>query len=72
MKFNFERWGETILGAIVAVVAESEAAARLGASRVRVTYDDLPAVLDVDEALRPGAPVVRNTRLPPCPGSYSG
>lgn len=43
---------------IVAVVAESEAAARLGASRVKVTYDDLPAVLDVDEALQPGAPVV--------------
>jgi CO/xanthine dehydrogenase Mo-binding subunit len=43
---------------IVAVVAETEAAARLGASRVRVTYEELPAVLDVDEALLPGAPVV--------------
>ncbi|MFN8661293.1 MAG: molybdopterin cofactor-binding domain-containing protein [Thermomicrobiales bacterium] len=43
---------------IVAVVAKTEAAARLGASRVRVTYEELPAVLDVDEALLPGAPVV--------------
>ncbi|MEZ4561926.1 MAG: molybdopterin cofactor-binding domain-containing protein [Thermomicrobiales bacterium] len=43
---------------IVAVVAETEAAALLGASRVRVAYEDLPAVLDVDEALQPGAPVV--------------
>ncbi len=43
---------------IVAVVAETEAAALLGASRVKVAYEDLPAVLDVDEALLPGAPVV--------------
>ena len=43
---------------VVAVVAETEAAALLGASRVKVTYEDLPAVLDVDEALLPGAPVV--------------
>jgi CO/xanthine dehydrogenase Mo-binding subunit len=43
---------------VVAVVADTEAAALLGASRVKVTYEDLPAVLDVDEALQPGAPVV--------------
>lgn len=43
---------------IAAVVAESEAAAREGAARVRVDYDDLPAVFDVEEALRPGAPLV--------------
>lgn len=43
---------------IVAVVADTEAAARLGASRVKVTYEDLPAVLDVDEALLPDAQVV--------------
>ena len=43
---------------VVAVIAETEAAALLGASRIKVTYEDLPAVLDVDEALLPGAPVV--------------
>lgn len=43
---------------IVAVVAETEAAARAGASNVRVSYEDLPAVLDVEEALRPDAQLV--------------
>jgi CO/xanthine dehydrogenase Mo-binding subunit len=43
---------------ICAVVAETEAAAREGASRIRLTYRDLPAVLDVEEALRPETPVV--------------
>jgi len=43
---------------ICAIVAETEAAAREGASRVRVDYEDLPAVLDVEEALKPEAPVI--------------
>ncbi|GAA0949939.1 xanthine dehydrogenase family protein molybdopterin-binding subunit [Virgisporangium aurantiacum] len=43
---------------ICAVVAESEAAAYEGAARVGVTYDDLPAVFDVEEALKEGAPIV--------------
>ena len=43
---------------ICAVVAETERAALEGASRIRVEYEDLPAVLDVEEALRPDAPVV--------------
>ncbi len=43
---------------IVAVVAETEAAAREGASKVRVTYEDLPVVLDVEEALKPDAQLV--------------
>ncbi len=41
---------------IVAVVAETEAAAIEGASRVRVEYEDLPAVLDVEEALAAETP----------------
>jgi CO/xanthine dehydrogenase Mo-binding subunit len=43
---------------VVAVVAESEAAARAAAAMVRVDYEVLPAVLDVEEALAPGAPLV--------------
>ena len=43
---------------ICAVVAESEAAAYEGAARVRVAYEDLPAVFDVEEALKEGAPIV--------------
>ena len=45
--------------AICAVVAETEAAALEGAARVRVRYEDLPAVLDVAEAVADGAPVVK-------------
>jgi CO/xanthine dehydrogenase Mo-binding subunit len=43
---------------VVAVIAESEAAARAAAAKVKVDYDVLPAVLDVEEALKPGAPLV--------------
>jgi CO/xanthine dehydrogenase Mo-binding subunit len=43
---------------ICAVVAESEAAAHEGVARVRVDYEDLPAVFDVEEALAEGAPIV--------------
>lgn len=43
---------------IVAVVAETEAAAQAGAAAVVVEYEDLPAVFDVEEALKDGAPVV--------------
>ncbi|MFB4275446.1 xanthine dehydrogenase family protein molybdopterin-binding subunit [Nonomuraea sp. MTCD27] len=44
---------------IVAVVAETEDAAREGAARVVVDYTDLPAVLDVEEALADGAPIIK-------------
>nr|WP_221375446.1 molybdopterin cofactor-binding domain-containing protein [Actinoplanes polyasparticus] len=44
---------------IVAVVADSEAAAIEGAARVRVGYTELPAVFDVEEALAPDAPVIK-------------
>lgn len=43
---------------IVAILAESEAIAREAVVKVRVEYEVLPAVLDVEEALKPGAPLV--------------
>jgi CO/xanthine dehydrogenase Mo-binding subunit len=43
--------GEPILG----IVATSERAAREALDLVRVSYDPLPAVFDVEEALKPGA-----------------
>ncbi len=43
---------------VVAVLAETEAIAREAAARVRIDYEILPAVLDVEEALKPGAPLV--------------
>ncbi|MFJ2703789.1 molybdopterin-dependent oxidoreductase [Streptomyces sp. NPDC087428] len=43
---------------VAAVVADSEAAAEEGCRRVEVTYQVLPAVLDPEEAMLPGAPVV--------------
>ncbi|MGX9888421.1 molybdopterin-dependent oxidoreductase [Streptomyces sp. NPDC002276] len=45
---------------VAAVVADSEAAAEEGCRRVEVTYEILPAVLDPEEAMRPGAPVVHD------------
>ncbi len=43
---------------VLAVVAESERAAREAVAAVRVDYEPLPPVLEVEEALRPDAPVV--------------
>ncbi|ROQ59448.1 xanthine dehydrogenase molybdenum binding subunit apoprotein [Streptomyces sp. 840.1] len=43
---------------VAAVVADSEAAAEEGCRRVEVTYEVLPAVLDPEAAMLPGAPVV--------------
>ncbi|MEU6450709.1 molybdopterin-dependent oxidoreductase [Streptomyces sp. NPDC046979] len=45
---------------VAAVVADSEAAAEEGCQRIEVTYDVLPSVLDPEEAMRPGAPVVHD------------
>ena len=44
--------------AIVAIVAETEEAALEAVSRVRLDLEELPAVFDVEEALKPGAPIV--------------
>ncbi|MGY0020546.1 molybdopterin-dependent oxidoreductase [Streptomyces sp. YJ-C3] len=45
---------------VAAVVADSEAAAEEGCRRVEITYEVLPAVLDPEDAMRPGAPVVHD------------
>jgi CO/xanthine dehydrogenase Mo-binding subunit len=44
---------------ICAVLATSERAAIEGAARVKVDYEDLPAVFDVEEALAEGAQVIK-------------
>jgi CO/xanthine dehydrogenase Mo-binding subunit len=46
---------------VCAIVADSERAARDACAKVRVDWEPLPAVLDVEEALKPGAPVVNET-----------
>lgn len=51
---------------VVAIVAETEAQALAARALVRVEYDPLPAVFDVEAALEPGAPVVN----PTYPGNY--
>jgi CO/xanthine dehydrogenase Mo-binding subunit len=43
---------------VAAVIATSEAAARDAVKKVRVDWEVLPHVLDVEEAIKPGAPVV--------------
>jgi CO/xanthine dehydrogenase Mo-binding subunit len=43
---------------VVAILAETEAAAYEAVARVRLDLEELPAVFDTDEALAPGAPVV--------------
>lgn len=43
---------------VVAVVAESERQAFEAIAKINVDYEALPHVLDVEEAIRPGAPVV--------------
>ena len=49
---------------IVAVVAETEAAAEDGAARVRIDYEPLSAVSDLSEAASPDAPVIWPDGLP--------
>ena len=46
---------------IVAVVADSPREAYEAIAKVRVDYEPLPTVFDVEEALKPGAPVVNET-----------
>ncbi len=45
---------------VVAVVAETEAAAEEGCRRVAITYEMLPAVFDPEVAMRPGAPIIHD------------
>lgn len=44
--------------AVVAVLADTERAAHEAAAKVKVDYEILPAVFDMDEALKEGAPLV--------------
>lgn len=43
---------------VAAIIAETERQARDAVARVRVDWEELPAVLDVEDAIKPGAPVV--------------
>jgi CO/xanthine dehydrogenase Mo-binding subunit len=46
---------------VALVVAESKAAATLGAKRVQVTYSDLPVISDARAAMQPDAPLVHES-----------
>ncbi len=46
---------------VLAVIADTERQARAAAAAVRVDWEPLPHVLDVEEALAPGAPTVNET-----------
>lgn len=47
---------------VAAVVAESEAAAEEACRRLRVEYEILPALIDPEEAMAPGAPIIHPDR----------
>lgn len=46
---------------VVAVVAESRSAALDGVECVSVEYDPLPAVLDIEDAVKPGSPLIHQS-----------
>src|SRR3990172_971344 len=43
---------------VAAIAAEDEDTARRAAQLIRVEYEPLPAVFEIEEAIRPGAPLV--------------
>jgi CO/xanthine dehydrogenase Mo-binding subunit/aerobic-type carbon monoxide dehydrogenase small subunit (CoxS/CutS family) len=45
---------------VAAVIAETEAAAEAGCRELLVDYEELPAVFDPEEAMRPGAPILHD------------
>ncbi|WP_305790104.1 molybdopterin-dependent oxidoreductase [Symbioplanes lichenis] len=47
---------------VAAVVADTEGAAEEGCRRLRVTYEVLPAVIEPEAAMRPGAPLVHGDK----------
>ncbi|MGW2865969.1 molybdopterin-dependent oxidoreductase [Streptomyces sp. NPDC001205] len=49
---------------VAAVVADSEQAAEEGCRRVEVVYEQLPYVIDPEEAMAPGAPVIHAGKGP--------
>lgn len=46
--------------AVAAVIAETEEIAELATELVQIEYDDLPAALDPEDAMQPGAPAVHD------------
>jgi CO/xanthine dehydrogenase Mo-binding subunit len=46
---------------VAALIADTEAQARAAVQKIRVDWEPLPHVLDVEEALKPGAPTVLDT-----------
>ena len=52
---------------VAVAIADSEAAARDALERVAVDYEILPAVIDAEDAVKPGAPLVWED----CPGNVS-
>lgn len=60
---------------VVAVAAETEKAAEEALDLIQVDYEKLPAVFDIEEALKPDAPDVRGigtnrVHTPPDPGTF--
>jgi CO/xanthine dehydrogenase Mo-binding subunit/aerobic-type carbon monoxide dehydrogenase small subunit (CoxS/CutS family) len=49
---------------LAAVIAETEAAAEEGCRRLKVDYEILPAVVDPEQAIAPGAPVIHPDKTP--------
>ena len=49
---------------VAAVVADTEAAAEEGCRRLRVDYEILPAVIDPERAIAPGAPAIHPDKTP--------
>jgi CO/xanthine dehydrogenase Mo-binding subunit len=56
---------------VAAVVAETEAIAAQARDLIEVKYEDLPVVCDVEEAMRPDAPVL-HPDVAPCDPGFSG
>ena len=55
LAFEKVRWkGESV----AAVIAETPEQADAAAGKVKVDYEELPAVLDIDDALKDGAPAI--------------
>lgn len=51
----------SVFDRIALVIAETQHAARRARDLIRVDYEDLPALTDPREAMKPGAPVVHDT-----------
>lgn len=49
---------------VAAVIADTEAAAEEGCRRLKVDYEILPAVIDPEQAVKPGAPVIHGDKTP--------